>query len=267
MASILLPEVREDSVARRIFAELIGTFILVFGGVGSAVLAGEAIGVLGISFAFGLALLVLVYVIGPVSGCHVNPAVTLGLLIRGRIDVKSALAYFAAQIVGAICAAGVLLLVAKGVTGGYDAGVSGLGANGFGAHSPEGYNLGSAFFVEVIVTFFLVVTVLGATSKEAPVGFAGIPIGLVLVLGHLIAIPITNASINPARSIGPAVFVGGWALGQLWVFIVAPLAGALLAGLVDAILREAPPFPARRAERALPSEQRERAAGAATSAT
>lgn len=253
-------------MVRRLIAELVGTFVLVFAGIGSAVIAGDQIGVVGISLAFGLALLVMVYVVGPISGCHINPAVTLGLWVRGRIEAKSALGYFVAQIVGAILASGLLLLVAKGIASGYDASAAGLGANGFSAHSPQGYNLGSAFFLEVIVTFFLVLTVLGATTKESPIGFAGIPIGLVLTLGNLVAIPVTNASINPARSIGPAVFVGGWALQQLWVFIVAPLAGGVLAGLVDALLREAPPFPARRAERALPSEQREREAGAPSSA-
>lgn len=249
-------------MTRRLLAEFVGTFVLVFGGLGAAVLAGEAVGALGISLAFGFALLAMVYCIGPISGCHVNPAVTLGLWLRGRIDAKGALGYVVAQVAGAILASGLLLLIAQGVAGGYDAGVAGLGSNGFANHSPGGYHLAACFFVEMIVTFFLVLTVLGATSEDAPVGFAGLAIGLVLVLGNLVSIPVTNASINPARSIGPAIFAGGWAVRQLWAFVVAPLAGGLLAGLVDGRLRAVPPFPARRAEQALPSQQRDREAGA-----
>lgn len=215
---------------------------------------------MGIGLAFGLALLAMVYTVGPISGCHLNPAVTLGLWVRGRIGATGAIGYMGAQIAGAILASALLLLVANGISGGYDASAAGFAANGFGEHSPAGYNLGAALFVEVIATFFLVLTVLGATSEEAPIGFAGIAIGLSLVLAILVAAPVTNASINPARSIGPAVFVGGWAVSQLWVFVVAPLAGGLLAGLVDGLLRAAPQFPARHAERALSSQQRERRA-------
>jgi aquaporin Z len=214
---------------RRAGAEAFGTFVLVFGGVGTAVIAGEAVGVLGVSFAFGLSLLAMAYAIGPVSGCHINPAVTLGLLASRRIGVSEAVSYWIAQVIGAIVAAALLLVVAKARQGGYDAGAEGFGANGYGDHSPAGYDLGGALIAEVVLTGLLVFTVLAATDRIASVAFAGIPIGLVLTLIHLTSIPITNTSVNPARSIGPALFVGGWALEQLWLFIVAPLAGALLA--------------------------------------
>jgi aquaporin Z len=223
-------------VFKRMAAELVGTFVLVFAGVGAAVIAGDEIGNLGIAFAFGLSLLVMAYAVGPVSGCHINPAVTLGLLVRGRIELSEAVRYWAAQIVGGILAAGILLAIVAGRKGGYHAGAEGLGANGFGAHSPGGYPWGSAFAIEVLLTSFLVFTVLAATDRIAETAFAGIPIGLVLVLIHLVGIPVTNLSVNPARSIGPAVFVGGWALSQLWLFIVAPLVGALLGAGIHAVL-------------------------------
>ena len=223
-------------VLKRGIAEAVGTFVLVFGGVGAAVIAGDKIGYAGIAFAFGLSLLAMAYAIGPISGCHINPAVTLGLLARGKIDGAEAVRYWAAQIVGAIVAALVLLLIVKGRAGGYDAGAEGFGANGFGAHSPGGYPWGAAFAVEVVLTAFLVFTVLAATDRIASVAFAGIPIGLVLVLIHLVGIPVDNTSVNPARSLGPALFVGGWALKQLWLFIVAPLVGALLAAGLHALL-------------------------------
>jgi aquaporin Z len=223
-------------VLKRMTAELVGTFVLVFAGVGAAVIAGKEIGNLGIAFAFGLSLLAMAYAVGPVSGCHINPAVTLGLLVRGRIELPEAVRYWAAQIVGGILAAGVLLAIVAGRKGGYHAGTEGLGANGFGAHSPGGYPWGSAFAIEVLLTGFLVFTVLAATDRISETAFAGIPIGLVLVLIHLVGIPVTNLSVNPARSIGPAVFVGGWALSQLWLFIVAPLIGALLGAVVHSIL-------------------------------
>lgn len=230
---------------RRGAAEFLGTFVLVFGGVGAAVIAGDAIGTLGIAFAFGLSLLAMAYAIGPVSGCHINPAVTLGLRLRGRIEAREAAAYWLAQILGAIVAAGVLLAIVAARKGGYSAGADGLGANGFGAHSAGGYPWGAAFAAEVVLTAFLVFTVLAATDRLAAVAFAGIPIGLVLVLIHLVGIPIDGTSVNPARSIGPAVFVGGWALGQLWLFIVAPLAGAAVAALAHRVLfAEAVPVPA-----------------------
>ena len=260
MSEILEKEHHELSGrTRQLIAEAIGTFVLVFGGVGSAVFAGEYIGAVGVSFAFGLSLLAMVYVIGPISGCHVNPAVTFGLLLRKRIETKRALGYMAAQIVGAIVAAALIALIASGA--GYDPS-RGFGANGFGEHSPGGYNLGAAFLAEVILTFFLVITVLGATSTEAPVGFAGVAIGFALTLIHLVGIPITNTSVNPARSIGPALFAGGWALAQLWMFVLAPLAGAALAALADAALRVRPTIPVPRAEEALPTQQREREAHA-----
>lgn len=221
-------------LVRRGLAEAVGTFVLVFGGVGSAVIAGDRIGNLGVAFAFGLSLLAMAYAIGPISGCHINPAVTLGLLVRGKIAINEAVAYWVAQIIGAIVAAGLLLAVVSGRPGGYHAGSQGLGANGFGAHSPTGYPWGSAFAVEAILTAFLVFTVLAATDRIANAAFAGIPIGLVLVLIHLVGVPVTNTSVNPARSIGPAIFVGGWALSQLWLFIVAPLVGALIGAAVHA---------------------------------
>jgi len=241
-------------------AELVGTFVLVFGGVGSAVFAAKYIGFMGVAFAFGLSLLAMVYTIGPISGCHVNPAVTLGVFVARKIDAKDAVLYMIAQVIGAIIAAGAILFIAKGLPLGYSAHQWGLGADGYGAHSPGGYSLGACFVAEVILTAFLVITVLGSTDIKAPVGFAGIPIGLVLTLIHLVGIPITNTSVNPARSIGPALFVGGWAMQQLWLFIVAPFIGAILAAVVYAIIRPpAPLIPVREAERALPTEQIERA--------
>jgi aquaporin Z len=230
---------------RRAYAEAIGTFVLVFGGVGAAVIAGDKIGNLGVAFAFGLSLLAMAYAVGPVSGCHINPAVTLGLLVARRIGLSEAVRYWIAQIVGAIVAAGVLLAIVAARKGGYSAGTDGLGANGYGAHSPGGYPWGAALVAEIVLTSFLVFTVLAATDRIASVAFAGIPIGLVLTLIHLVGIPVTNTSVNPARSIGPAVFVGGWALKQLWLFIVAPLLGGALGALVHRLLfAGAAPVPA-----------------------
>jgi aquaporin Z len=247
---------------KRYVAEAVGTFVLVFGGCGSAVLAGEKIGFLGVSLAFGLSLLAMAYTIGPISGCHINPAVTVGMLLSRKLESRYALGYVVAQVVGALVGAGILLVIAKGLPGGYDPGVAGFAANGYGEHSPGHYGLGAALLVEIVLTAFLVLTVLGATDINAPVGFAGIPIGLVLVLIHLVGIPVTNTSVNPARSIGPAVFVGGWALEQLWVFIVAPLIGAVLASALYRGMRGPEvPITARRAEQALGSEQAERHGG------
>ncbi|MBV8631786.1 MAG: aquaporin Z [Silvibacterium sp.] len=241
-------------------AELVGTFVLVFGGVGSAVLAGTHIGFAGVAFAFGLSLLAMAYAIGPISGCHINPAVTLGILVARKIGVKDAVLYMIAQTVGAIIGAALILFIAQGASSGYDVATGGLGSNGYGPHSPGGYSLGACFLAEVVLTAFLVLTVLGSTDLTAPVGFAGIPIGLVLVLIHLVGIPITNTSVNPARSIGPALFVGGWAVQQLWLFIVAPFIGAVLAALVYAFIRPvAPLLTTKEAERALPTQQVERA--------
>jgi aquaporin Z len=239
----------------RYIAELVGTFVLVLGGCGSAVLAGDKIGFLGVSFAFGLSLLAMAYAIGPISGCHINPAVTVGLVLAKKTEPGQTVGYIVAQVAGAILAAGILLLIAKGAAAGYDPSVAGFAANGYGTHSPGGYNLVSAFVTEVVLTAFLVVTVLGATDLKAPVGFAGIPIGLVLVLIHLVGIPVTNTSVNPARSIGPALFVGGWAAGQLWLFIVAPVIGAALAAAVYMAIRvPVPLIPPLEAEQALPSQ-------------
>ncbi len=247
---------------KKYFAEMVGTFVLVFGGVGSAVLAGSHIGFVGVAFAFGLSLLAMVYTIGPISGCHINPAVTFGVLLSRKIGMKDAVMYVIAQIVGAVIGAGLILAIARGIPGGYDASVGGLGANGFGIHSPGMYDMHAAFLAEVILTMFLVITVLGATDIKAPVGFAGLAIGLVLTLIHLVSIPITNTSVNPARSIGPAVFVGGWAIQQLWLFIVAPLIGAAIAAGIYAVLRSPDELiSTRKAERALGSQQAERGRG------
>jgi aquaporin Z len=242
-------------------AELAGTFVLVFGGCGSAVIGGDRIGATGIALAFGLALLTMVYTIGPISGCHINPAVTFGAWLSGRIGGRDAVRYVLAQIIGAILAALAVLLIAKGAQGGYDARASGLAANGFGEHSPGGYSLAAAFLGEIVLTSFLVFTVLGATDVRAPAGFAGLAIGLVLTLAHLVGIPITNASLNPARSIGPALVVGGWALAQLWLFIVAPLLGGGLGAAAYLVLGARKPL-TRRAAQALPGDQAQRGAPA-----
>jgi len=223
------------------------------------VLAGSHIGFVGVSFAFGLSLLAMVYTIGPISGCHINPAVTLGVLLAKEIGGRDAAAYMAAQIVGAVIGSACVLFIANGAASGYDAATAGLGANGYGAHSPGQYSLAAAFVAEIVLTMFLVLTVLGSTDIKAPVGFAGLAIGLVLTLIHLVGIPITNTSVNPARSIGPAIFVGGWALQQLWLFILAPLIGAAIAaGVYGAIRIPAELISTPQAERALASEQAER---------
>jgi aquaporin Z len=200
------------------------------------VFAGEHVGFLGIAFAFGLSLLVMAYAVGPVSGCHINPAVTLGLLVRKGVTASEAGVYWIAQIIGGIAGAGLVLAIAKGGKDGYDAAASALAANGFGTHSPSGFNSTSAFIIELTLTALLVFVVLAATDKIADTAFAGIPIGFVLVLIHLISIPVTNTSVNPARSIGPAIFVGDWALSQLWLFIVAPLVGGLVGAIVHGVI-------------------------------
>lgn len=229
---------------RRAGAEAVGTFVLVFAGVGTAVIAGPKVGNVGIAFAFGLSLLAMAYAVGPVSGCHINPAVTMGLFVRGKVDIAEALRYWVAQVVGAIAAAGLVLAIVSARKAGYSASAQGLGANGFGAHSPDGYPWGAVLAAEVVLTALLVFTVLAATDKIASVAFAGIPIGLVLVLIHLVGIPIDNLSVNPARSIGPALFVGNWALEQIWLFILAPLLGGLLGAAVHALLFAGePPVP------------------------
>jgi aquaporin Z len=249
---------------RRFTAEAIGTFVLVFGGVGSAVLAGDKIGNVGVSLAFGLSLLVMVYSIGPISGCHVNPAVTIGMLVARKIGVGDAAFYVIAQCMGAMIASGFIFLLASGAVPGYDPSITGMGANGFGLHSPGNFSLFACFVGEAILTAFLVFTVLGATDVKAPVGFAGIAIGGVLALIHLVGIPLTNTSVNPARSLGPAIVVGGWALQQLWLFVVAPLLGAIAAAGIYAFIRvPAAVIPTRISEQALPAEQAQRTQKAA----
>jgi aquaporin Z len=244
---------------RRYLAELVGTFVLVFGGIGTAVFAGEMVGALGVAIAFGLSLLAMVYVIGPVSGCHINPAVTLGLLLTRKIAPNKAAGYVIAQVIGAIAAAGLIYLIARDTATGYDLTTMGLGANGFDEHSIGGYGLTAAILAEVVLTAILVFTVLGATHVAAPVGFAGVAIGLVLTLIHLVGIPITGTSVNPARSIGPAVWVRDWSIDQLWVFIAAPLAGAILAVAIYQLTHPAGhEISAAEANRALPSEQLQR---------
>lgn len=224
-------------VGRRIAAaECVGTFVLVLGGVGTAVIAGKAVGALGIAFAFGLSLLAMAYAVGPISGCHINPAVTAGLVVARRITLQEAVQYWIGQIVGAVLAAFALFIIIKARAGGYDLSNEGFGANGYGDHSPDGYPLGAVLLVEVLLTALLIFTVLSATDRMAEVAFAGIPIGLVLTLIHLVGIPVDNLSVNPARSLGPAVFVGGWALGQLWAFIVAPLVGGAVGAVVHQYL-------------------------------
>jgi len=218
----------------RLVAEFIGTFWLVLGGCGSAVLAaafpGVGIGLLGVSLAFGLTVLTMAYAIGHISGCHLNPAVTLGLAVSGRFGASEVLPYWIAQVLGAIAAAALLYLIASGKAG-FDLG-GGLAANGYADHSPGRYSLTAGFVTEVTMTFMFLMIILGATDPRAPQGFAPIAIGLALTLIHLISIPVTNTSVNPARSTGPALIVGGWALQQLWLFWVAPLIGAALAGAV-----------------------------------
>jgi aquaporin Z len=227
---------------RKHVAELVGTFILVFGGCGSAVFSAAfpavGIGLLGVSLAFGLTVLGCAYALGPVSGCHLNPAVTLGLCAGKRFAWKDAPGYIIAQLVGAVLASGMLVVLLKGRPDGYDPSIGGLAANGFGDHSPGHYGMMTALLAEVVLTFIFLTVILGSTSKKAVAGFAGIPIGLTLTLVHLIGIPITNLSVNPARSTGPALFVGGWALAQLWLFWVAPIAGALIAGFLGSWLHE-----------------------------
>jgi aquaporin Z len=217
----------------RMVAEFIGTFWLVLGGCGSAVLAagfpGVGIGLLGVSLAFGLTVLTMAYAIGHISGCHLNPAVTLGLAVSGRFKASEVVAYWIAQVLGAIAAAALLHLIASGKAG-FSLMSGGLAANGYGAHSPGGYSLGAGFVTELTMTFMFLMIILGATDRRAPQGFAPIAIGLALTLIHLISIPVTNTSVNPARSTGPALVMGGWALQQLWLFWVAPLIGAALAG-------------------------------------
>jgi aquaporin Z len=220
------------SLANRALAEFIGTFWLVLGGCGAAVLAASfpqvGIGLLGVALAFGLTVLTMAYAIGHISGCHLNPAVSFGLFVGGRFKGSELPAYVIAQVLGAIVAAWLLYLIASGKPG-FE--VGGFAANGYGAHSIGGYSLTSGFVCEVVMTFMFLMIILGATDERAPKGFAPLAIGLGLTLIHLISIPVTQTSVNPARSTGPALVVGGWAIGQLWLFWVAPLIGAALAGI------------------------------------
>jgi len=230
---------------KKYLAEAIGTFWLTLGGCGSAVIASAfpevGIGLLGVAFAFGLTVLTMAYAIGHVSGCHLNPAVTVGLTAGGRFPASQIGPYVVAQIVGAIVGATVLYLIASGAPG-FDA-AKGFAANGYGAHSPGHYSLFSCFVTEVIMTMMFLFIIMGSTHGKAPVGFAALAIGLGLTLIHLISIPVTNTSVNPARSIGPALFAGGWAIGQLWLFIVAPLAGGALGGILYRWVSDQPSVP------------------------
>jgi aquaporin Z len=219
-------------MSKKLAAEFIGTFWLVLGGCGSAVLAAAfpevGIGLAGVSLAFGLTVLTMAYAIGHISGCHLNPAVTLGLWAGGRHPLGEVLPYIVAQVLGGLAGAFVLYVIASGAPG-FDLS-GGLASNGFGEHSPGGYSMAAGFLTEVVMTLMFLVIILGATDRRAPAGFAPIAIGLGLTLIHLISIPVTNTSVNPARSTGPALIVGDWALGQLWLFWVAPILGALIAG-------------------------------------
>ena len=227
---------------KRVGAEFIGTFWLVLGGCGSAVLAagfpGFGIGFAGVALAFGLTLLTMAFAIGHISGCHLNPAVTVGLVIGKRFPVSDLLPYVVVQVAGAMVASFVLYFIASGSAGFNLAG--GFASNGYGAHSPGQYSLAACLVAEVVLTFMFLFVILGATDQRAPKGFAPIAIGLCLTLIHLIGIPVTNLSVNPARSTGPAVIMGGWAIQQLWLFWVAPIVGAALAGLVYPRIAEAP---------------------------
>jgi aquaporin Z len=217
---------------KKLVAEFIGTFWLVLGGCGSAVLAAAfpevGIGLVGVSLAFGLTVLTIAYSLGHISGAHLNPAVSIGLWAGGRFSSKDLFPYIAAQILGGLLAAGVLYVIATG----NGSAIGNFAANGYGEHSPGKYDLMAALVCEIVMTFMFLIVILGATDKKAPAGFAGLAIGLALTLIHLISIPVTNTSVNPARSISQAVFVGGWAIEQLWLFILAPIVGAALAGLV-----------------------------------
>ena len=230
------------SEIKKYAAEAIGTFWLTFGGCGAAVIAAAfpnvGIGLLGVSLAFGLTVVTMAYSIGHISGCHLNPAVTVGLAAGGRFPAGQILPYIVAQVVGAIVAAAVLYVIARGAPG-FDL-AGGFAANGYGEHSPGKYGVASAFIAELLLTAFFLFIIMGATHGRAPAGFAPLAIGLALTLIHLISIPITNTSVNPARSTGPALFAGGWAIGQLWLFWLAPLVGGAIGGVVYRWLSDEP---------------------------
>lgn len=218
------------SLLKRSTTELLGTFWLVLGGCGSAVLAASGIGVLGVALAFGLTVLTMAFAIGHISGCHLNPAVSLGLYVGGRFPARELPAYIIAQVIGGVLAATLIYFIASGKES-FDLTTSGLAANGYGEHSPGGYSMAAGFVSELVMTAMFILIILGATDKRAPAGLAPIAIGLALTLIHLISIPVTNTSVNPARSTGPALIVGGWAIEQLWLFWVAPLLGAVIGGV------------------------------------
>jgi aquaporin Z len=230
------------NLSRRCAAEFIGTFWLVLGGCGTAVLAAGfphfGVGFAGVALAFGLTLLTMAYAIGHISGCHINPAVTFGLAAGGRFPAREVIPYVVVQVLGAILASTVLYVIASGAANFSLS--NGFAANGYGAHSPGGYPLLSCAVCEVTMTLIFLFVIMGATDRRVPAGFAPIPIGLVLTLIHLISIPVTNTSVNPARSTGPALFVGGWAMGQLWLFWLAPIVGGILGGLIYRWLMEEP---------------------------
>ena len=224
-------------MTRKLTAEFLGTLWLVLGGCGAAVLAAKfpevGIGLVGVSFAFGLTVLTMAYAIGHISGCHLNPAVTVGLVVGGRFPASEAIPYIIAQVIGALAGAAILYVIASGKTGFT---LGGFAANGYGELSPGKYSMVAAFVCEVAMTAFFLIVILGATARRAPAGFAGIPIGLALTLIHLISIPVTNTSVNPARSTSQALFAGGDYIGQLWLFWVAPIIGAVIAGAISKFL-------------------------------
>jgi aquaporin Z len=234
-------------LSKRAAAEFFGTFWLVFGGCGSAVLAAAfpslGIGFVGVSLAFGLTVLTMAFAIGHVSGCHLNPAVSVGLVVGKRFPIKELPAYVVAQVLGGIAGSGVLYLIASGKEGFSTA--SGFASNGYGLHSPGGYSLVACLVAEIVLTAFFLIVILGSTDERAPKGFAPIAIGLCLTLIHLIGIPVTNLSVNPARSTGPALFVGGWAIQQLWLFWVAPIVGAIIGAFISELFFAAPQPPIR----------------------
>jgi aquaporin Z len=226
----------ENNNMKKYLAELFGTFVLVFMGCGSAVLAGNSpvlggIGLVGIALTFGFSVLVMVYAIGGISGCHINPAISIAMFVTGKMKAQDTVIYIICQCIGAIIAAMLLFSIASGLPG-YSLAANGLGQNGYGVHSPGGYSLIACFIAEVLFTMIFLVVIFGATSAKAPAGFAGIPIGIALAMIHLVGIPITGVSVNPARSLGPALLVSGEALGQVWLFWVAPVIGALIAAVI-----------------------------------
>jgi aquaporin Z len=227
-----------EKMSNRVVAEFIGTFWLVLGGCGSAVLAAAfpnlGIGLLGVALAFGLTVLTMAFAIGHISGCHLNPAVSFGLWAGGRFPAKDLAPYIVAQVLGGLAGAGILFIIASGKAG-FDV-AAGFASNGYGAHSPGGYSLAACLVTEIVMTFMFLMIIMGATDKRAPQGFAPVAIGLGLTLIHLISIPVTNTSVNPARSTGVAIFVGDWAVAQLWLFWAAPIIGAILGGIVYRLL-------------------------------